>query len=54
MIALRLASFFLAAESLACLFITENGVASTLLAAAFLVFFSIFCWTLRVPTRKAR
>ncbi|CAN7515084.1 hypothetical protein LJR042_003511 [Microbacterium maritypicum] len=56
MVALRWASFLLAAECLVCLFIAERGIGSAILAALFFVLFLLFCWTLRsrsTTTRKA-
>lgn len=56
MVALRWASFLLAVECLVCLFITERGIGSAILAAVFFILFLLFCWTLRsrsTSTRKA-
>lgn len=47
MIALQLASFFLAAECLVLLFLTPNGDATTVLAVLFIIFFAIFAWTVK-------
>lgn len=51
MIALQLASFFLAVECLVCLFFAPRGLGSTLLAVAFFAFLLIFCWTCNVTER---
>lgn len=47
MIAVQLASFFLAVECLVLLFIIPRGLASSILALLFLIFILIFSWTVR-------
>ncbi|WP_187250424.1 hypothetical protein [Microbacterium sp. 4-7] len=47
MIAVQLASFFLAVECLVLLFFIPRGLGSSILALLFLIFILIFCWTVR-------
>lgn len=55
MVAIRWVTGLLLVEALVCLFFTERGVLSSVIAAAFLLLFLIFCGTFRRSTisRKA-
>ena len=54
MTALRWLTFLLALECLYCLWLSEPGREATLNAVCFLLYFTLYCWTLRRPRpRKA-